>query len=169
MRGVRTVGSAAIVGAALLGASLVVFDDSPLPRIGLLAGGVALLGGLAARSVWLPVAGRVAIAALIVVGARLFAGLEGSIAAAVLVSVGWLLRLHARDALWALAVYGLALAVASGVSIHLVLTFALLGGAAVGVTAAARKAAARSSAGPGPVEPLRVPERPAAAPEEVVP
>jgi hypothetical protein len=171
MRAIEALGSAAVVGAALLGATLVLFDESALARLGLLAGVVALLGGTFARAERWSEGARVGLAVATVAGVRLAADTVAAGVAALLVSAGWLLRLGARDGVLALATYGVVLALVGGVSLRLALGFGLLGvaGVALGVGLRALRHRAALSRSPGRTSRAREgAPSPAVGSEEVV-
>jgi hypothetical protein len=133
VRCLPAVRDAATASAALLGLALVLFDENPMARVGLLAGSVALLGGRLREGARPRPVARLGIAGLVLVGARIAIGSEGATAVALLIAIGWAVRLTAQDGIFALAAYGLALALAGGVSLRLVLAFALLGAVSIGL------------------------------------
>jgi len=130
---VRFLAAAVTAGAAWLGLGLVLSDDDPLARLGALATVVTLLGGWASSATTVPAVLRL-LTCLGVSGlTRVAAGPIPALFVAILIALGWALRLRLRDAVVALATVGVGIGLVSRSSWRLLAAFFLLGLASVGV------------------------------------
>ncbi len=138
MRAVRFAAAACVAGAAWLGLALVLGDDDPLTKLGLVAAVVTLVGGWASSSA-LPLVARLFVCVAVTAATRAAAGPVPSSLAAALIALGWGLRVRFRDGLFGLAAFGAGIGVLSRPSWRLLTAFFALGVASVGLTVLLRR------------------------------
>jgi hypothetical protein len=124
----RWAAASARAGGAALGVAVVVSSSEPELVLGLLGLVLLVAGGATwtkSRRRALPF--RIVLSLAMVVTTRLVLGPSGAALAALLLALGAWLRVRPADAVWALAVFGGAIAVLGDASLVLVLVFWILG------------------------------------------
>ena len=118
--------AAAKSGAVCLGFAVIVWSDDPAAWLGVGGALIGVFGGAAARFRGVPGV-RIAACVALVVLARVAGGTPVAALVAVLLVLGWWLRLRVQEALAGIAVYGVAVAMLGRASWRLFVAFWVLG------------------------------------------
>jgi hypothetical protein len=129
--------AAARAGAAWLGAALLISNPEPAVLLGVAGGVVLLLGGSVSSTRSRFVRVLVCLAAVVV--ARLVAGPLLATLVALVIAVGWWLRIVPSDALVALAAFGVGAAAAGMASLRVFVSFWTLGAFTVAAARGVRR------------------------------
>jgi hypothetical protein len=141
----RFAAAAARAGGAWLGAALLVSNPEPAVVLGSAAGVVLLIGGSVSSAHHRLARALGCVAA--VVGARLIGGPLLAVLVALLIAVGWWLRIKPSDALIGLATFGFGAATAGMASPSLFVSFWGLGVLTVAAASLFRRLRSRGLAG----------------------
>jgi hypothetical protein len=138
-------------GGAWLGAALLVSNPEPTVILGVAGGVVLLIGGSLART--RSRLARVLVCVAAVVLARLIGGPILAALIALIVVIGWWLRITSSDALLGLASFGIGAAAAGMASLQLFASFSALGALTVAVAGVVRRLRRRGLSGETPSSP----------------